>query len=147
VARFVGESDRAEARRVARFVMGWSLGSGAVVALALWAATGAVAAVFVPESARDVFALAWLVSLASLPINAATFATDGIHWGTGDFRYLAVGMVAATGVGVLGLFWIEASGGTLAGVWAVTGVWVVVRALFGIGRIWPGIGRAPLSRT
>ena len=145
VARFVGEGDRREARRVARFVVGWSLGSSALVALALWAASGAVAAVFVPPEARGVFALAWLVSLASLPLNAATFATDGVHWGTGDFRFLALGMVVATGVGVAGLAWLEASGGTLAGVWAVTALWVAVRALFGVGRIWPGVGRAPLA--
>lgn len=147
VARFIGEGDRAEARRVARIVIGWSLASGGVIALLLWGATGLVIAGLVPDSAQPVFGLAWTLSLLSLPLNAATFATDGIHWGTGDFRFLAVGMAAASGVGVLGLMWIEAEGGTLAGVWAVTAVWVLVRAAFGIGRIWPGMGRAPLARV
>ncbi|MEM1053886.1 MAG: MATE family efflux transporter [Bacteroidota bacterium] len=145
VARFMGEADREEARRVARIVVAWSLGSGAVIATILWSATGLVVTAFVPESAQDVFALAWIVSLASLPVNAATFATDGIHWGTGDFRFLALGMTAATTVGALGLFWVESAGGTLTGVWVVTALWVLVRAAFGLGRIWPGVGRAPLG--
>ncbi len=40
-----------------------------------------------------------VVSLAALlfqPINAFAFATDGIHWGTGDFRYLRNAMLGAS---------------------------------------------------
>jgi MATE family multidrug resistance protein len=34
----------------------------------------------------------------------------------------------------------------LAWIWVATTVWIVVRALFGMLRIWPGIGRSPLKR-
>jgi hypothetical protein len=29
-------------------------------------------------------------------------------------------------------------------VWLVTAGWIAVRAVFGVARIWPGIGAAPL---
>jgi len=34
---------------------------------------------------------------------------------------------------------------SLASVWSITAVWIAVRALFGVGRVWPGWGRAPLA--
>ena len=81
------------------------------------------------------------------PINALAFVTDGIHWGTGDFRYLRNAMFVATGAGALGLWAIEAAGiASLLLVWAVTDGWIAIRAAAGMLRVWPGIGAAPLAR-
>ena len=72
--------------------------------------------------------------------------TDGIHWGTRDYRYLRNAMLTATGVG-LALLWALPLVGeeSLTGVWGVTGVWISLRAGFGVARVWPGIGTAPLA--
>jgi MATE family multidrug resistance protein len=146
VAGFVGGGVLVAARRAARVVLGWSAGVGLALALALWLATPLVEALLVPESARAVFRAAWLASLVFLPLNGLTFGTDGVHWGTGDFRYLAVAVAAATGLGAAGLAFVDPSApGALALIWWITGGWIVVRALFGLVRIWPGIGRAPLA--
>jgi MATE family multidrug resistance protein len=56
-------------------------------------------------------------------------------------------MVISTAVAVAALLAIDSSAeNALAGVWIVFGVWIAVRAGFGLLRIWPGIGRAPLGR-
>jgi len=88
-----------------------------------------------------VFGPAWRVLALSQPLSALSFATDGIHWGTSDFRYLRNAMLVATGVSaaVLG------SAGSLEAVWWISLVWMTVRAGFGVVRVWPGVGRAPLA--
>jgi MATE family multidrug resistance protein len=87
---------------------------------------------------------AWLLAAISQPINALAFVTDGIHWGTGDFRYLRNVVTLATAVGAAGLFLIDTtSPNALAWVWAVTIVWISIRAGFGVLRVWPGIGNSP----
>ena len=69
------------------------------------------------------------------------FVTDGIHWGTSDFRFLRNAMLASTAGGLIALFALDPG---LTGVWIITAAWITVRSVFGIVRIWPGIGRAPL---
>ncbi len=81
------------------------------------------------------------------PLSALSFATDGIHWGTGDFRFLRNVVALATACGMIGLILIDENRpDALAWIWVATTVWIVVRALFGMLRIWPGIGRSPLKR-
>ncbi len=146
VAGFVGGGTILAARRAARVVLGWSAGVGLALAAALWSATPLVEALLVPESARAVFRTAWLASLVFLPVNGLTFGTDGVHWGTGDFRYLAAAVVVATGLGAAALAAVDPGApGALAAIWWITGGWIVVRAGFGLVRIWPGVGRAPLA--
>lgn len=142
VGFFVGAGDVAEARRVAGLAVRWSIGVGLVMGLGLFAATDAVAWALVPGEAVDVFAGAWVIACASQPINAVSFATDGIHWGAGDFGFLRNAMIAATGAGAIGLALFAAS---LPAVWAVTAAWIAIRAGLGALRVWPGIGRAPLG--
>ena len=36
-------------------------------------------------------------------------------------------------------------GATLEGVWLATTAWISLRAIAGLARIWPGVGRAPLA--
>jgi MATE family multidrug resistance protein len=75
------------------------------------------------------------------------FGTDGIHWGTADFRYLRNGVLVSTALGSIVLVWVDESGPeALTQIWWVTAVWITSRAAFGIFRIWPGLGAAPLGR-
>ena len=46
---------------------------------------------------------AWLAAILMQPANALAFASDGIHWGSGDFRYLRNVMM---GVSLVGAFFI-----------------------------------------
>ncbi len=79
------------------------------------------------------------------PLNALSFVTDGIHWGTGDYAYLRNAMIVATGTGVLVLLCIDPTHAqAFAQVWLAMAVWIVIRAMFGLLRIWPGIGKAVL---
>ncbi len=143
VGFFIGAGDLAQARRVARVVCGWSLGTGIALGLAMWLAEGPVIRLLVPAEAVAVFVPAWHLAALSQPLNALSFATDGLHWGTGDFRYLRNAMIAATTLGTIGIFLIDVRHPqALALVWAVTLGWIAVRAAFGVARIWPGVGRS-----
>jgi MATE family multidrug resistance protein len=146
VGYFIGAKQRVQARRVAFVACSWSLGTGVALALAMWLGQEAVAGLLVPPDARAVFATAWIISALSMPLNALSFATDGIHWGTSDYRFLRNAMLAATGGGVLALLLLdEGSAASLAWVWVITAGWIAVRAVFGVARIWPGIGASPLA--
>jgi MATE family multidrug resistance protein len=102
----------------------------------------------VPPAARELFSAAWLVALLFQPINAFAFATDGIHWGSGDFRYLRNAMLGASALGVLAVLMLDtAHPQALVRLWVITGGWITLRALFGILRIWPGVGYSPLARA
>jgi len=133
---------------VARVVCQWSLGAGLTLAGLMAIGQGWVAAALVPVEARALFAAAWPVALGFQPFNALAFATDGIHWGTGDFRYLRNAMLGATLAGGLALRLVDpAAPAALTAIWWVTGGWILLRALFGLMRIWPGMGAAPLGRV
>jgi MATE family multidrug resistance protein len=145
VGYFLGDARLALARRASRVALLWALGTGAGLALAMAAGEGAVALLLVPESARSVFGAAWIAAALAQPLNALSFATDGILWGARDYRYLRNAMFAATGLGSALLFALDLGApGALARIWVVTAVWIALRTAFGIVRIWPGIGRSPL---
>jgi MATE family multidrug resistance protein len=111
-------------------------------------ATPAVAVLLVPGAARPAFSSAWWVAALALPLNSLAFATDGVHWGTSDYRFLRDAMAVATGVGASLLFLLQGwDGFGLGTVWGVTAVWIGLRAGFGVTRIWPGFGAAPLRLT
>ena len=145
VGNAVGALDTARARRVAALACWWSLGTGAVLTVVLLAATGPAEAGLVPPDAHQLFRASWWVAMLMLPISGLTFATDGIHWGTGDFRYLRNATTIATVVAGAVLVALEASGSlSLAGIWWLTAAWVAIRSLLGLLRVWPGFGDAPL---
>lgn len=146
VATFLGDGRRAQARRVATIAVQWSLATGVVLGIVMLISESWVAAAFVPASALPYFSGAWWMLALAQPINALSFATDGIHWGTGDYAYLRNAMVVASGAGIAGLTWVSTPDGTLTALWAITAVWIGLRAIFGALRIWPGIGAAPLRR-
>ncbi|THB81128.1 MAG: MATE family efflux transporter [Desulfobacteraceae bacterium] len=145
---FVGTGWVDQVRRVARVVCGWSLGIGMSLSIIMIAGQRGVEALLVPPSAREVFGSAWLVMCIFQPLNALAFGTDGIHWGTGDFRFLrnVVLLASLTSIGALALqgrFLPD----TLTWIWIITGWWMSVRALFGILRIWPGLGNSPFPSS
>ncbi len=146
VAWFLGAGRPQLARRVAAVACGWGVGTGAALTLSMLAGTTAVAHLLVPVTARDVFATAWIVCSLAQPLNALSFVTDGIHWGTGDFRFLRNAMIGATagGAAILLLAIDRSAPDALTLVWLVTAGWIAVRAVFGVVRIWPGIGASPL---
>jgi MATE family multidrug resistance protein len=39
----------------------------------------------------------------------------------------------------------ETMAGALTWIWLITAFWIVIRALFGVIRIWPGLGNSPLK--
>jgi multidrug resistance protein, MATE family len=146
VGYFFGAQTRLHARRVAALTCGWSLAVGAILGLAMLVGREALELLLVPASARGAFTAAWIIAAVALPINALAFATDGVHWGTGDFRYLRNAMIIATGIGATLLLLIDVGApGALTLIWIVTALWGMIRAGLGMARIWPGVGAAPLA--
>ena len=146
VGFFIGSAMVVQAKRVAAVGGAWALGLGVLLALGMWLGRDWIATLLVPATALAVFYPAWFLAAISQPINALAFLTDGVHWGTGDFRYLRNVVTLATAVGAAGLLMIDtASPNALTWVWAVTIVWISIRAGFGVARVWPGIGHSPFK--
>ena len=145
VGFFIG-SAVAQAKRVALVCCQWGVVLGALLALGMWLGQDAIIDLLVPETAVSVFISAWIIAAVMQPINALSFVTDGIHWGTGDFRYLRNGMFAATAVSSVALFFIDTnSPNALLWIWLITAVWIIIRAVWGVVRIWPGVGDSPFA--
>ena len=146
VGFFIGSHWVSQARRVAWYSCVWGVALGVLMAAGMWLGRDAIAALLVPPAALSVFMLPWLAATIVQPINALAFVTDGIHWGTGDFAFLRNAVFIATLVGGSGLWLIDPSApNALILVWAASAVWIIIRAAFGVLRVWPGIGDAPLS--
>jgi len=147
VAFFLGASRIDQARRVAGFVCFWSLGTGIVLCLAMFVFETLAVQAWVPISAVAVFLPAWKVAALMQPVNSISFATDGVHWGTGDFGFLRNAVVIATSAGALLLWQINLNDPhALTWIWAVTSIWILIRAILGFTRIWPGFGKSPLRQ-
>lgn len=145
VGYFVGAGQIGEAKRVAWITSLWGVGLGILLGLAMWLGEGWAIRLLIPPAAIVLFQPAWLVAVLVQPLNALAFVTDGIHWGTRDFRFLRNVMIVASAAGGVALLLLdESQGGTLTWVWIITGGWITIRATLGLLRVWPGIGRAPL---
>ena len=145
VGFFVGSKWLAQARRVAFYSCGWGLGLGILLGAGMWLGRESIAALLVPMEAQAIFFLPWLVAILVQPVNALAFVTDGVHWGTGDFAYLRNAVILATATGSVLLLLIDTdSAMALAWIWVATAVWICVRAVLGVVRIWPGVGEAVL---
>ena len=142
VAFFIGGQRILEARKVAKVVCIWGLVSGVGLSGLMWLGEGMVRDFLVPPSAVLLFESAWLIALLAQPVNALAFATDGLHWGTGDYGYLRNAVILATMFGSIGLL---LGSHSLTWVWIMTDLWIAVRASMGVIRIWPGIGRSPFN--
>lgn len=147
VGYFVGARLMEQAKRVARIVCSWSVSTGMLLGLAMWLGQRIVMTLLVPPSAMGFFLPAWAIASVVQPINALAFATDGIHWGTGDFRYLRNAIITATTFGAVAIYLLdETTAGAFTWIWLITAFWIVIRALFGVIRIWPGVGKSPLRK-
>lgn len=143
VGFFIG-SAVVQAKRVALVCCQWGVVLGLLLSAGMWLGRDLIIDLLVPQTAVSVFIPAWIVATVMQPINSLSFVTDGIHWGTGDFRYLRNGMFAATAVASAALLFIDTtSANALLWVWVVTAVWIIIRAVWGIVRIWPGVGKSP----
>jgi MATE family multidrug resistance protein len=148
IGYFMGPGRLEQARRVARLVCLWSLATGVVLSAAMWLGQDFVVRLLLPPSAVDIFFSAWLMAVITQPINALAFATDGIHWGTGDFRFLRNVMISATIFGTIAVYLLdETASPALSWIWLITACWITIRAVFGVLRIWPGLGKSPLKKV
>jgi MATE family multidrug resistance protein len=146
VGFFIGQGSISQVKRVVQVALTWSLGTGFALTGMMWWGQDLVISLLVPASAVNTFIPGWMVSTLSQPLNAMAFLTDGVHWGTGDFRYLRNAMLVASIIGIVGLRFIETSQyKSLFWVWILIGIWIILRGLFGTLRIWPGIGRSPFK--
>jgi MATE family multidrug resistance protein len=146
IGYFLGPGRLEQARRVARLVCVWSLATGIFLSAGMLLGQSWIMRLLLPPSATKIFFSAWLVAVISQPINALAFATDGIHWGTGDFRFLRNVMIAATTFGAAAIYLLdETASGALTWIWLITALWITLRAALGMVRIWPGIGHTPLK--
>jgi multidrug resistance protein, MATE family len=144
VAFYIGSGKRKMAKRAAFYSCLLSFYSGLVIAVLMWLGESVLSYLLVPASAAGLFASIWMISCLSQPINALAFASDGIHWGTSDFGYLRNVMIIASLIGFFLLFNINLqSPDALFQIWICITVWGAIRSLFGILRIWPGIGKSP----
>lgn len=147
VAYFIAQNNRTLARKAAAHTILWSVGSGFVLALLLLLIEEPVVRLLVPADATHLVAGAWLISSICQPLNALCFATDGIHWGTGDYGFMRNAVVLATVAGIAGLYLINPSAEDyLSNIWLVCVYTIILRGLLGLLRIWPGFGKAPLRR-
>lgn len=141
---FLGAARIDLARRVAALSCGWGVATGVAIGALMLGLEDAMARGFVPPDAHPEFRLAWRVLAASQVLGALSFVTDGLHWASRDYAFLRDVMLLATGVGALGIAWIDPSApGALVRVWIVTALWMAVRAGFGVLRVWPAWGRSP----
>jgi multidrug resistance protein, MATE family len=141
VGYFIGLDSIRWAKRVVRVGASWSLGTGILLGGLMWWGREIVISLLVPTTAISVFLPAWAASAFSQPVSSLAFLTDGTHWGTGDYRFLRNAMFIATAVGMGGIWLINTNWPqALFWIWVVTGIWVGIRAVFGLLRVWPGIG-------
>ncbi len=147
-AYFIGLRNLSQVYKVAKVTCIWSIIAGLLLTGVMIGGQGWVIRLLVPESAVTVFAAAWIIAALAQPVNSLAFATDGIHWGTGDYGYLRNAMILATGTGAIGLALIDLQAETALNiVWWVTALWIFIRGLLGMLRIWPGIGHSPFRNS
>lgn len=148
VGYFLGQRDVFNARRVAIYTCWWSVAVGVSLSLAMMVGVEWIAWLLIPAEARSVFDAAWGTVVFIMPVMSLACATDGIHWGTGDFKYLRNAMMIAFLVSapLVLLFEFMQLENLLVWIWFGTGVLALLRGGLGVVRIVPGIGLAPLRK-
>lgn len=148
IAYFLGNAERTRGRDVARVVCQWSVATGVALAVAMLAAESWMRRVYIPPSAAPLFAAPWRIAASCQPISGLTFGTDGVHFGTGDFRFLRNVVLAALVAGGAVIAWTDPSAPwALNAVWWSFVVWTSLRAVAGTLRVWPGRPTAPLGTS
>ena len=148
VGFYVGADDWKTAKEVVRICIYWAVGTGVVLSVVFLAIQSVIANSFVAPSAHGEFYGAWWIATVGLGVAAIAFLTDGVHWGTGDYRFLRNVMLISSAVAAGLLFTINVTplaANALFWIWAFTMVWNSVRAVLGLMRVWPGIGNGPFA--
>lgn len=146
VGYFIGLDSVRWAKQVVRVGIQWGIGTGIILGGLMWWGREIVISFLVPVTSISVFLPAWAISSLSQPFSSLAFLTDGAHWGTGDYRFLRNAMIITTAIGMGGIWLINTDHPqALLWIWVVTGIWVLMRAIFGLLRIWPGIGKSVLG--
>lgn len=147
IGYYYGAGDIKRSRQVAKMVCLWSLGLGSLLFLVMFFGSVGIGKLLVPDDAYTIFYPAWLISALVQPIAAIAYVTDGIHWGTGDFKYLKNSVLIATFCGICAIITVDILNiGNLTIIWCFISLWIAIRAFFGIIRIWPGVGENPLRK-
>ncbi|MGB1251364.1 MAG: MATE family efflux transporter [Candidatus Promineifilaceae bacterium] len=146
IGYFVGAGDWKTAKDVARVCIGWAIGTGVALSAVFLASQTWVAHAFVTPSAHPEFYSAWGIATIGLGVSAIAFLTDGVHWGTGDYRFLRNVMLISSVIAGSMLLLINRTAladNALFWIWAFTMLWSTVRAILGLLRVWPGIWNSP----
>lgn len=127
----LGRSDPAAARAVGRRILRWAGSVGVVMGVAAALVGPLVGQLFTSDAAviGAVTTSMWFVAVTQ-PLNAATFALDGILVGARDQGFLAVAMVGAGIVYVLSVLIIRSADGGLGWLWSAQLVFMACR--FGV---------------
>ena len=143
---FLGAGQLRHARRAAAIACVWGTGAGFALMIAMLLSSDLVAAAFLPVEVHAMFSAAWIAYALAQPANALAFVSDGIHWGTSDYRFLRNAMILSTAAGLVALYGIDPTGpDALTVIWIITAGWITIRTVFGMARIWPGFGSSPLK--
>ena len=146
VGFFIGAKMIAIARRAVGVCLRLSIAGGVLLSVVMIGGQSIFERLLVPASAVAVFGPAWLVAAAMQPITSFAFVTDGVHWGTGDFRFLRNTMIVTTLISALLLLFLDTSGArALVYIWVVAAIWNGLRGVVGFVRIWPGVGASPFA--
>lgn len=146
IGYYWGTGNIINARKVAKLVSFFSVFIGIFLMFFMLMTSKYAAAILIPPSSLFLFYPAWTIAALLQPIAALAFVTDGIHWGTGDFTFLRNVLILATSCGIIGILTMDGLGkSSLPLIWYITGVWVFIRAVLGILRIWPGMSASPLK--
>lgn len=129
IAIDLGQGEATKAREVADRLMQLGIGSGVILAITAFILQPELLPnLFTDDKAVEDEALSILpLACAMLPINAAVYVLDGVLVGASDFRFLAVGMLAAAGTAVPLLLLVEPLKLGLTGVWGSLAVLMASR--------------------
>lgn len=135
---FKGTNDVAMIRQVTKQTFSLSFITGIILGILMLAGESVFAHFLIPPEAAEVFFTAWLITALFQPINALSFATDGILWGVGDFTFTRNAMCISSIIGIVlvGIIAAVQPSHTLTWIWAATGGMTLVRSSLGCYRSW-----------
>ncbi|XP_039172467.1 protein DETOXIFICATION 43 isoform X2 [Eucalyptus grandis] len=130
--------DRAIAAGVRVLQMGFVLGMGLAVLVGVGLRFGS--GVFSKDiNVQHLIFVGIPFIAATQPINCLAFVLDGVNFGASDFAYSAFSMVTVSLISIASLFLLSKSNGYV-GIWVALTIYMVLRALVGLGRMGTGSG-------
>lgn len=130
--------DRAIAAGVRVLQMGFVLGMGLAVLVGVGLRFGS--GVFSKDiNVQHLIFVGIPFIAATQPINCLAFVLDGVNFGASDFAYSAYSMVTVSLISIASLFLLSKSNGYV-GIWVALTIYMVLRALVGLGRMGTGSG-------